>query len=160
MIFSAFSLSNLHLFIKNTRYGEIVDLNLVRDKVSGKSKGYAFLAYEDQRSTVLAVDNLTGLSVLGRIIRVDHVHKYKIPKDALPNQVMPNHTTVDNTQVTFYIFMFKNTSHQRQSSSEDTNQHPADLQDPMRDYLSKKEDRKKHKKSKKSKKSKVKENDG
>lgn len=30
-------------------------MNLVRDKATGKSKGFAFLAYEDQRSTVLAV---------------------------------------------------------------------------------------------------------
>lgn len=37
------------------RYGEVVDVNLVRDKGTGKSKGFAFLAYEDQRSTVLAV---------------------------------------------------------------------------------------------------------
>lgn len=38
-----------------SRYGEIVDVNLVRDKGTGKSKGFAFVAYEDQRSTVLAV---------------------------------------------------------------------------------------------------------
>jgi hypothetical protein len=37
------------------RYGEVVDVNLVRDKATGKSRGFAFLAYEDQRSTVLAV---------------------------------------------------------------------------------------------------------
>ena len=37
------------------RYGEVVDVNLVRDKGTGKSKGFAFLAYEDQRSTILAV---------------------------------------------------------------------------------------------------------
>ncbi|XP_020592684.1 zinc finger CCCH domain-containing protein 25 isoform X2 [Phalaenopsis equestris] len=59
------------------RYGEVVDVNLVRDKTSGKSKGFAFLAYEDQRSTVLAVDNLNGAMILGRIIRVDHVTSYK-----------------------------------------------------------------------------------
>ncbi|GKF25597.1 zinc finger CCCH domain-containing protein 25-like protein, partial [Tanacetum coccineum] len=58
-------------------YGEIVDVNLVRDKGTGKSKGFAFVAYEDQRCTVLAVDNLNGAQVLGRIIRVDHVAKYK-----------------------------------------------------------------------------------
>ncbi len=45
------------------RYGEIVDVNLVRDKSSGKSKGYGFLCYEDQRSTILAVDNLNGIKV-------------------------------------------------------------------------------------------------
>lgn len=36
--------------------------------------------YEDQRSTVLAVDNLGGGKVLDRIIRVDHVKNYKQPK--------------------------------------------------------------------------------
>ncbi|KAG9453972.1 hypothetical protein H6P81_006876 [Aristolochia fimbriata] len=60
-----------------SQYGEVVDVNLVRDKATGKSKGFAFLAYEDQRSTVLAVDNLNGAKILGRIIRVDHVSKYK-----------------------------------------------------------------------------------
>ncbi|XP_076900680.1 uncharacterized protein LOC143554902 [Bidens hawaiensis] len=38
------------------RYGEIVDVNLVRDKGTGKSKGSAFVAYEGQRSTILAVE--------------------------------------------------------------------------------------------------------
>ncbi|KAL5991478.1 hypothetical protein ACLOJK_012387 [Asimina triloba] len=59
------------------KYGEIVDVNLVRDKATGKSKGFAFLAYDDQRSTILAVDNLNGAKLLGRIIRVDHVSNYK-----------------------------------------------------------------------------------
>ena len=45
------------------RYGEIININLVRDKKSGKSKGYGFIAYEDQRSTVLAVDNFNGIKV-------------------------------------------------------------------------------------------------
>uniref|UniRef100_A0A803KRK2 Uncharacterized protein n=1 Tax=Chenopodium quinoa TaxID=63459 RepID=A0A803KRK2_CHEQI len=42
------------------QYGEIVDVNLVRDKATGKSKGFAFVAYEDQRSTTLAVDTGWG----------------------------------------------------------------------------------------------------
>jgi RNA-binding motif X-linked protein 2 len=41
------------------RYGEVVDVNLVRDKGTGKSKGFAFLAYEDQRSTILAVGEVS-----------------------------------------------------------------------------------------------------
>ena len=44
----------------------------MRDKDTGKSKGFAFLKYEDQRSTELAVDNLGGATVLGRVLRVDH----------------------------------------------------------------------------------------
>ncbi|KAJ2746450.1 RNA-binding protein Cwf29 [Coemansia sp. BCRC 34301] len=63
-----------------SQYGEIVNINLVRDKDTGKSKGYAFLQYEDQRSTILAVDNLNGAKVLGRVLRVDHVKEYRQPK--------------------------------------------------------------------------------
>jgi len=43
------------LFLVISRCGEDVDINLVRDKGIGKLKGCAFLAYEDQRSTNLAV---------------------------------------------------------------------------------------------------------
>lgn len=63
-----------------SQYGEIEDINLVRDSDSGKSKGFAFVKYEDARSCVLAVDNLTGSQVLGRTLRVDHVDKYRLPK--------------------------------------------------------------------------------
>lgn len=52
-----------------------------RDKETGKQKGFAFVMYEDQRSTVLAVDNLNGAKVLDRTIRVDHVKNYKQPKE-------------------------------------------------------------------------------
>ncbi|XP_040298632.1 RNA-binding motif protein, X-linked 2 [Bufo bufo] len=64
-----------------SQYGEIVNINLVRDKVTGRSRGFCFLCYEDQRSTVLAVDNLNGIKLKGRTIRVDHVANYRPPKD-------------------------------------------------------------------------------
>eukprot|EP00063_Salmo_salar_P018389 XP_013993224.1 PREDICTED: RNA-binding motif protein, X-linked 2-like isoform X2 [Salmo salar] len=63
------------------RYGEIANINLVRDKKTGKSKGFCFICYEDQRSTILAVDNLNGIKIKGRTIRVDHVLNYRPPKD-------------------------------------------------------------------------------
>ncbi|KAL8491941.1 hypothetical protein ACS0TY_023516 [Phlomoides rotata] len=72
-----FDLTEGDLLAMFAQYGEIVDVNLIRDKGTGKSKGFAFLAYEDQRSTTLAVDNLNGAQILGRIVRVDHVTRYK-----------------------------------------------------------------------------------
>lgn len=72
-----FDLTEGDLVAVFAQYGEIVDVNLVKDKATGKSKGFAFVAYEDQRSTNLAVDNLNGAQVLGRTIRVDHCSKYK-----------------------------------------------------------------------------------
>ncbi|XP_071441735.1 RNA-binding motif protein, X-linked 2-like [Hetaerina americana] len=65
-----------------SQYGEVVNMNLVRDKGTGKSKGFCFLCYEDQRSTVLAVDNFNGMKILGRTIRVDHVSEYRPPKES------------------------------------------------------------------------------
>ncbi|KAL2219994.1 hypothetical protein M432DRAFT_517120, partial [Thermoascus aurantiacus ATCC 26904] len=59
-----------------SQFGEPVHVNLIRDKETGKSRGFAFLKYEDQRSTDLAVDNLCGATVMGRMLRVDHV-RYK-----------------------------------------------------------------------------------
>ncbi|WCJ29223.1 RNA recognition motif (RRM)-containing protein [Euphorbia peplus] len=73
----SFDLTEGDLLAVFAQYGEIVDVNLVRDKATGKSKGFAFVAYEDQRSTILAVDNLNGAKVCDRIVRVDHVTNYK-----------------------------------------------------------------------------------
>jgi RNA-binding motif X-linked protein 2 len=67
-----------------SQFGEPVHVNLVRDKETGKSKGFAFLKYEDQRSTDLAVDNLGGAVVLGRVLKVDHT-RYK-RKDDEPDE--------------------------------------------------------------------------
>lgn len=66
-----------------SQWGEIEDLHLVRDKGTGKSKGFAFLKYEDQRSTILAVDNMNGIKLLERTLRVDHKEKYSLPKEVL-----------------------------------------------------------------------------
>jgi RNA-binding motif X-linked protein 2 len=60
-----------------SQYGNPVHINLVRDKDTGKSRGFAFLKYEDQRSCDLAVDNLSGAQVLGRWLSVDHA-RYKM----------------------------------------------------------------------------------
>nr|XP_045016637.1 RNA-binding motif protein, X-linked 2-like [Jaculus jaculus] len=65
-----------------SQYGEVVNINLVRDKKTGKSKGFCFLCYEDQRSTILAVDNLNGIKIKGRTIRVDHVSNYRVPQES------------------------------------------------------------------------------
>ncbi len=53
----------------------------MRDKATNKSQGFCFLKYEDQRSTILAVDNFNGMTLLKRTIRVDHVENYKLPKE-------------------------------------------------------------------------------
>jgi len=63
-----------------SQWGEIEDLHLVRDEHTGKSKGFAFVKYEDWRSTVLAVDNMNGALLLGQTVRVDHKTDYRPPR--------------------------------------------------------------------------------
>lgn len=76
-----FELSEGDVLCVLSQFGEIEDVHLVRDETTGRSRGFAFLKFEDQRSTVLAVDNLNGARVLERVLRVDHVLQYKLPKE-------------------------------------------------------------------------------
>lgn len=69
-----------------SQWGEVEDIHLVREKETNKSKGFAFIKYEDYRSTILAVDNFNGISLLGRTLRCDHVENYKLPKDILEKE--------------------------------------------------------------------------
>ena len=45
------------------QYGKITKINLLRDKETLKSKGFAFLSYENTKSAILAVDNFDGIKV-------------------------------------------------------------------------------------------------
>ena len=73
-----------------SQFGEIVDVHMVRDKSTGKSKGFAFVCFDDQRSTVLAVDNMNGYELLKKKLRVDHVEKFKAPKQFDENDLDEN----------------------------------------------------------------------
>ena len=52
--------------------GEVEDIKLMRDKYTGKSRGFCFLKYSDERSTILAVDNFNGTEILHSPLTVDH----------------------------------------------------------------------------------------
>ncbi|PWI68011.1 hypothetical protein PCL_02412 [Purpureocillium lilacinum] len=68
-----------------SQFGEPVFLKLARDNETGKSKGFGWLKYENQRSTDLAVDNLGGAEIGGRMISVDHA-RYKPRDDEDPDE--------------------------------------------------------------------------
>jgi len=123
-----------------SQYGEVVHINLIRDHTSGKSKGFGFLCYEDQRSTILAVDNLNGFKILDRMIRVDHIHQYKLPKDL-------EKLDQDKRQLFMEGVAPKAVSEEPESSSMEEEE--IELQQEKK--KKKKKDKKKHKKKKKKK---------
>jgi RNA-binding motif protein, X-linked 2 len=69
-----------------SQYGELEDIHLVRDETTGESRGFAFAKYEDARSCVLAVDNLCGITLCGRSLRIDHVENYRLPKNIMEKE--------------------------------------------------------------------------
>ncbi|KAL8275688.1 hypothetical protein Esti_000251 [Eimeria stiedai] len=62
-----------------SQWGEPIDVVLVRDQKTGVPRGFGFLGYEDQRSTILAVDNANGMRLLQRTLRVDHCKDFRPP---------------------------------------------------------------------------------
>lgn len=70
------------LVVVFSEFGQPIDVHLARDRETGLSRGFAFIGYEDQRSTDIAVDNLNGIKLLGRRIRVDHCDEFHGPEGA------------------------------------------------------------------------------
>jgi RNA-binding motif protein, X-linked 2 len=79
-----FELSEGDIITIFSQFGEPTYINLIREKETGKSRGFAFLKYEDQRSTDLAVDNLGGAIIMNSTLKVDHT-RYK-KRDDQPDE--------------------------------------------------------------------------
>ncbi|GBL49090.1 hypothetical_protein [Candidozyma auris] len=74
-------IGNLHEAIEEkdlvtifSQWGNPTHVNLIKDRESGKSRGFAYLKYEDQRSCVLAVDNFNGVLIYEKPLKVDHTY--------------------------------------------------------------------------------------
>ncbi|PVG00488.1 hypothetical protein CPB86DRAFT_782560 [Serendipita vermifera] len=124
-----------------SQWGEIADIDMPRDKSTGKRRGFAFLMYEDQRSTVLAVDNMNGAQLLGRTLRVDHVQNYK-QKELVDGKWVDRET--ERLNVKPEVVYDDNKSEASEASESTANS--LEKEDPMRDYL---KEQKKHKSKKK-----------
>ncbi len=54
-----------------SEYGEIESANLITDRYTGRSRGFAFVEFTTQEAADAAMEALSGRSVDGREIRVD-----------------------------------------------------------------------------------------
>jgi RNA-binding motif X-linked protein 2 len=70
-------LSEGDLLVIFSQFGEIVDLKLSRDNETGEPRGFCWIAYEDPRSKVLAIEEMCGVDILNRQIFVDHASKHQ-----------------------------------------------------------------------------------
>ncbi|CDJ42122.1 RNA-binding motif protein, X-linked 2, related [Eimeria tenella] len=76
-----------------SQWGEPIDVVLVRDQKTGVPRGFGFLGYEDQRSTILAVDNANGMKLLQRTLRVDHCKNFRPPTSGKDGEETPYQPT-------------------------------------------------------------------
>ena len=122
------------------------------------------MMYEDQRSTILAVDNLNGARVLEKTLRVDHVKNYKQPKvknedgewvDPEEQSFNAKPQMIEGKLALFYFIYYFITTFLDVGAESDSSASTGasiDPEDPMRDYLI--QQRKEEKALKKTKKSK------
>lgn len=71
------------------------------------AQGFCFVKYENQKSTILAVDNFNGIELLGRTIRVDHKHKYSLPAE-VRKETAVHVTTAAAVSLLYYTINIKN----------------------------------------------------
>ena len=147
-----------------SQFGEIEDIHLVRNDETGKSMGFAFIKYEDWRSTILAVDNMNGVEILGRAINVDHKKEYKPPKpkkkgkkeqqeEEMPVEHVPGHAYKDKELANEYdiskgVDMFGKAD---EGEGDDEEEMGADAESGKRSSTKSKRDSKKKKKHKRDK---------
>jgi RNA recognition motif-containing protein len=54
--------------------GNVVDAKVVTDRDTGRSRGFGFVTFQDERGATLAIEKLNGSTLDGRTIRVDRAN--------------------------------------------------------------------------------------
>jgi RNA recognition motif-containing protein len=57
-----------------SEYGNVTSVKIIKDKYSGRSKGFGFIEMESEESGERAVAELDGREVGGRNLRVNKAH--------------------------------------------------------------------------------------
>lgn len=55
-------------------FGEIVEAKVVLDRDTGRSRGFGFVTFADDAAATRAIEEMNGVELEGRNIRVDEAH--------------------------------------------------------------------------------------
>ncbi len=55
--------------------GEVTEVKIIKDRESGRSKGFGFVTFETEEAAVKAVESLNDAEFEGRKLRVDRAHQ-------------------------------------------------------------------------------------
>ena len=111
-----------------SQYGNPTHINLVRDRETGKSRGFCYLKFEDVRSCVLAIDNFNGVQLLNKRIKVDHVY-YKLRDGQNEDDFLVHYDTVKEIEPEndIKLLEYKDTNNVEDADDE--------FKDPMEAYI-------------------------
>jgi RNA recognition motif-containing protein len=83
----AYSVTEDELNALFREFGEVSSVNLISDKFSGQSKGFAFVEMPDNGAADNAIKELNGKSVKGRALKVNQAK----PRGDRPQQRRPRY---------------------------------------------------------------------
>ena len=55
-------------------FGEVVEAKVVQDRDTGRSRGFGFVTFADDAAATRAIEEMNGVELEGRNIRVDEAH--------------------------------------------------------------------------------------
>lgn len=70
-----FGVQNEELNKQFSRYGEVSSVNIIMDKVTNRSRGFAFVEMRDTTAAEKAIRELNGINLDGRTIKVNEARK-------------------------------------------------------------------------------------
>ena len=73
----SFDVADEELEAAFSEFGEIVSATVVRDRISGRSRGFGFVEFADEESADKAKADLNGKEIKGRAIRIDDAREQR-----------------------------------------------------------------------------------
>jgi RNA recognition motif-containing protein len=71
----SFAVANEDLVKQFSRYGEVSSVNIIMDKVTNRSRGFAFVDMPENNAAQKAIRELNGSSLDGRFIKVNEARQ-------------------------------------------------------------------------------------
>lgn len=68
------------------RFGEIEEATVVRDRETGRSKGFGFVTFVDENCAQQAISEMNGKEIDGRVVKVDFAQTRPKAEDGQPRR--------------------------------------------------------------------------